>query len=112
MAGLAKEKRTPVTGVDFCQQLMERHPALVAWMILPAQSDVGVFPLVRVIIIESHDIQVFGMPTQVRFHLASHHIPGFELAGALGGCLLCQFRMASGRDNMDQRLDLYNPCFW
>ena len=59
---------------------MERHPSVVARFILPPQAPTFVFPLVRVVEVEPHHIEVFRRAAELRLGAAREHVPRLELA--------------------------------
>ena len=65
MAGLAEAERPLVPGMQAGEQLMQRHPSVVARLVLPPQAPAFVFPLVRVVEVEPHHIQVFRRASEL-----------------------------------------------
>src|SRR5687768_6667383 len=107
VTSLPNKKRTPVPVIDFGKQLMQWNPTFVAWIRLPRKTHVGMLPLVGVIIIEPHNIQILRLAAQSGIHLPGDHVPGFKLAGTLRGGALNQVRAISRSHNMDHRFNLH-----
>ena len=56
MTGLPDEEWALVALIDLIEQLVQRHPAVVARVLFPAQTDVWMLPLVGMVIVQAHNI--------------------------------------------------------
>src|SRR5215208_5109454 len=70
-----------VSPIQAFQQLVQRHPALVPRLVLPPQTARPlVLPLVRVIEVDSHHVEIVGTTAELRLGGAGEHVPRLELA--------------------------------
>ena len=71
VAGLSDEKRTPVPIVDLVKERMKRHPAPIARVDVPGKfAPTGMFPLIVVIEVHAHDVEVPRLATKLRAECA------------------------------------------
>ena len=75
VTGLADEQRPPIAVVDLGEHPVKRLPARIPRRVFPPQPFAGVFPLIRVVEIDAHDVEITGMPAQFRPLNASQHVP-------------------------------------
>src|SRR5689334_21457678 len=109
VARLANEQRPTVSVNDLGEDPMKRLPSRVARRVFPPQSRVGVFPLIRVVKIDAHDVEITGMPAEFRRGHAREHVPRLELALPLIRRSLGQVRTHHWRYDVNDRIDVHNP---
>src|SRR6476646_1259027 len=90
MARFRQQDGSAVALVDLVQESVERRPPRMIQM--PPEAVALDFPLVAVIIIDSHQVEKMRFPAQFRLDLAAEHVPGGKLAFPVGNRAFIQFR--------------------
>src|SRR5882672_7200263 len=90
--------------VDSFQEAIKGYPAVVNRIIFPSQPNIGVLPLVRVVVVDPYHVEVVGLPPQFGMHFPRDHVPRFPLAAVLRRGSLRKVHPAAWRHHMDGRL--------
>src|SRR5579872_1374997 len=106
MAGLGDKQRPAITLPNPAQHAVQRNPALIARLVLPAQTPRRQVPLIGVIVISAEDVQIAVLATQFGMRLSRNHVPSLILRFGESGGLGSPLGLAPRREHLNDRLGI------